>query len=376
MQVIPPLQVIEAHKGGIWSICTTGSGLIVTAGGDGRLKTWAFEALSRRLLPLAEAVTPHTEVLLVRQSPRGVLISVGHEGGLATWELEPHSGRLAQRQQLHLSDERQHYNDRLLETSSGYLLAWAFGTVGRPALCRWSEPERAFVFLHELPIDRASVFLELPDGDWLSGDETGRMRRWRLEKPAGAWSATGNLQAHEGPIHALAWTRNRHLLSAGGREPLLKLWREDGKNDAWVLEQSLHGHHSQILEVMESSPGELLSTDRGERSLLGWRHKPELLVWRKGQDGLRLSQRMAGRLRGYVKGTLILDDDEASALSLWRRDEQSYERIAVLGGEKCGGLSTLVPLAGGALIAGGLDGHLICWDLRFHSPPEGERTTP
>ncbi|HLL06438.1 MAG TPA: WD40 repeat domain-containing protein [Myxococcaceae bacterium] len=120
MQVTPPLQVIEAHKGGVWSICVAQSGLIVTAGGDGLLKSWGLEASTGELLPLAQAVTPHTEVLLARQSPRGVLLSAGHEGGLAAWELNPNSGHLRQRQQPALPDDRQHYNDRLLETASGH----------------------------------------------------------------------------------------------------------------------------------------------------------------------------------------------------------------------------------------------------------------
>jgi WD40 repeat protein len=371
MQVIPPLQVIEAHKGGIWSICATGSGLIVTAGGDGLLKTWKLETHTGKLLPLAEAVTPHTEVLLVRQSARGVLISAGHEGGIAPWELDPSSGSLARSHQPRLPDDRQHYNDRLLETRSGNLLAWACGTVGRPALCRWSAPERTFVFLHALPIERASVFLELPDGDLVSGDETGRLCRWRLDNSGGTWSESGVLQAHEGPIHALAWTHDRTLISAGGHEPLLKVWRTNGASGGWALEQSLEGHHGQILEVMESGSAELLSADRGEQSLLGWRHKPEVLMWRKGLEGLRLIQRQTGRLRGYVEGAQLLEDEGGSALSLWRTKQASHERIAVLDMKKLRGVSTLVPLAGGPLIAGGLDGRLASWNLGLHiHPPE------
>jgi len=364
MQVIPPLQVIEAHKGGVWSICVAPSGLIVTAGGDGLIKSWRLEASSGELLPLAQAVTPHTEVLLVRQSSRGVLLSVGHEGGLAAWELNPDSGQLAQRQQPVLPDDRQHYNDRLLETASGHLVAWAYGTVGYPAVCRWSELARTFVFLQDLPIERASVFLELPDGDLLSGDEMGRLCRWRLEKSSGAWNKAGAIQAHEGPIHALAWTREHALISAGGNDPLLKVWRADGGIGEWILEDSLRGHQSPILEAVEYGSAELLSADCGQRSLLGWRHEPEVLVWDKGPEGFRLTQRQPGRLRGIMEGILFMEEDEASTLSLWRRKPERYERIAVLDRKRRGGVSTLVPLASGARIAGGTDGSLVCWEPR------------
>jgi WD40 repeat protein len=360
MQVIPPLQVIEAHKGGVWSICVAPSGLIVTAGGDGLIKSWRLEASSGELLPLAQAVTPHTEVLLVRQSSPGVLLSVGHEGGLAAWELNPDSGQLAQRQQPVLPDDRQHYNDRLLETASGHLVAWAYGTVGYPAVCRWSELARTFVFLQDLPIERASVFLELPDGDLLSGDEMGRICRWRLEKSSGVWNKAGAIQAHEGPIHALAWTREHTLISAGGNEPLLKVWRADG-GEGWVLEKPLRGHQSSILEVLEADSAELLSADRGQRSLLGWRHEPEVLIWSKGPEGFRLTQRQPGRLRGCVAGDLILENDEASTLSLWRSKQERYEHIAVLDRKRRGGVSTLASLTSGSLVAGGTDGRLICW---------------
>jgi WD40 repeat protein len=375
MQVIPPLQVIEAHKGGVWSICVAPSGLIVTAGGDGLIKSWRLEASSGELLPLAQAVTPHTEVLLVRQSSRGVLLSVGHEGGLAAWELNPDSGQLAQRQQPVLPDDRQHYNDRLLETASGHLVAWAYGTVGYPAVCRWSELARTFVFLQDLPIERASVFLELPDGDLLSGDEMGRICRWRLEKSSGAWNKAGALQAHEGPVHALAWTREHALISAGGNEPLLRVWRADG-GEGWVLEKPLRGHQSSILEVLEADSAELLSADRGQRSPLGWRQEPEVLVWSKGPEGLHLSQRQTGRLRGCVDGVLILENEKASALSLWSRKQEHYKCIAVLDRKRRGGVSTLPPLTKGLLIAGGLDGSLTCWDLRPLLQLRSERTTP
>ena len=367
MQVTPPLQVIEAHKGGIWSLCASPSGLIVSAGDDGLLKSWKVETHTGGFLPLAEAVTPHTEVLLIHQSPHGVLVSAGHEGGIATWEWDSASGGLAQRQQLILSDERRHYNDRLLETHSGYLVAWASGTAGRPAVCQWSDTERAFNFLHELPIERASTFMEMPDGALLSGDERGQICCWRLEAPPGSWDKVAVLQAHDGPIHALAWTRGGALISAGGNEPLLKLWRKTRGGEGWELAQVLAEHRSQILEVLECGSAALLSSDRGERSLLGWRHRPELLVWSMAPEGLHLVQRQTGRLRGYFEGDLLLEDDGVSALSLWRKAEETYERIAVLDGIRRGGMNTFVLLADGTLVAGGLDGRLVSWHLGSHS---------
>lgn len=356
-------QSIQAHKGAIWSICSLSSGLIVTAGGDGLLKSWKVEARTGRFLLLAEVVTPHTEVLLVHQSSRGALLSAGHEGGIAVWEMESAAGKLEQRQPLKLPDDRDHYNDRLLETHSGYLLAWASGTVGRPALCRWSETERAFVFLQQLPIERASTFLELPDGSLLSGDSTGQLCSWRPDTSSGSWQKAGVLQAHEGPIHALATLGNGDLISAGGHEPQLKVWRTHPGSEQWELVQVLSEHHSQIVEIMTCSPAELLSSDRGERSLLGWRQQPEVLVWSLATDTPSLVQRQNGRLRGCIKGALLLEDDGASALSLWRKSEGIYKRTTVLDESKRGNMSAFVSLPEGTLIAGGWDGRLSSWKL-------------
>ncbi|WP_224369584.1 hypothetical protein [Hyalangium versicolor] len=363
MQVLPPLQSIQAHKGAIWSICAFPSGLLVTAGGDGMLKSWKVEARTGRFLLLAEVTTPHSEVLLVRPSPRGVLLSAGHEGGIAVWEIEPVSGKLEQRQQLELPDDRNHYNDRMLETHSGYLLAWASGTAGRPALSRWSETERGFFFLQQLPIERASTFLELPDGSLLSGDSTGQICSWRPDTSSEGWEKTGTLQAHEGPLYALANLQNGDLLSAGGHEPQLKVWRAHPFAEKWELVQVLNEHHSQIVEVMNGGPEELLSADRGDRSVLGWRRHPEVLVWIMATDKSVLLQRQNGRLRGCIDGALLLEDDGASALSLWRKSEGAYKRTLVFNENRRGNLSVFVSLPEGMLITGGWDGRLISWRL-------------
>jgi WD40 repeat protein len=278
--------------------------------------------------------------------------------------MEPASGQLVQRQQLKLPDERDHYNDRMLETHSGYLLAWASGTAGRPALCRWSETERAFVFLQQLPIERASTFLELPDRSLLSGDSTGQICSWRPDTSSGGWQKAGALQAHEGPIHALANLRNGDLISAGGHEPQLKVWRGHPPcPEKWELVQVLSEHHSQIVEVMSCGPADLLSSDRGERSLLGWRRQPEVLVWSMATDKPGLVQRQNGRLRGCIEGALLLEDDGASALSLWRKSEGTYKRTTVLDESKRGNVSAFVLLPEGTLIAGGWDGRLSSWKL-------------
>lgn len=359
----PPLHSTRAHKGAIWSMCASRSGLLVTAGGDGWLKSWKIETRTGRFLSLAEVHTPHTEALLVRQSPRGVLLSAGHEGGIAVWAMEPTSGNLEQRQQLKLPDDRDHYNDRLLETHSGYLLAWASGTVGRPAVCRWSETERAFFFLQQLPIERASIFLELPDGSLLSGDSMGQLCNWRPDTSSGGWQKTGALQAHEGPIHALACLRNGGLISAGGHEPQLKVWRGHPSSERWELVQVLSEHHSQIVEVTNCGTAELLSSDRGERSLLGWRRQPEVLVWSLAADTPSLVQRQNGSLRGCIDGALLLEEDGASALSLWRKSEGIYQRTTELAESKRGNMSAFVSLPEGTLIAGGWDGRLTSWKL-------------
>ncbi|WP_240486865.1 WD40 repeat domain-containing protein [Hyalangium minutum] len=277
--------------------------------------------------------------------------------------MDPASGKLEQRQQLKLPDDRDHYNDRMLETHSGYLLAWASGTAGLPALCRWSETERAFFFHQQLPIERASTFLELPDGSLLSGDSTGQICSWRPDQSSGGWQKAGALQAHEGPIHALANLRNGGLISAGGHEPQLKVWRGHLGSEKWELVQVLSEHHSQIVEVMSCGPAEFLSSDRGERSLLGWRRQPEVLVWSMATDKPSLIQRQNGRLRGCIEGALLLEDDGASALSLWRKSEGAYKRTTVLDESKRGNMSAFVLLPEGTLIAGGWDGRLISWKL-------------
>lgn len=361
MQVLPPLQIMKAHKGGIWSICASLPGCLITGGDDGLLKSWEVEEGTGRLLLRAEAVTPHSEVLLVRQTAPGALLSAGHDGGVVTWELEPVSGRLIQRQQLLLSDERRHYNDRLLETHSGHLLAWASGTAGHPALCRWSEKERTFFFHQELPIERAICFLEMPSGELLAGDHAGRVSCWRRDAASDVWYEDGVLQAHEGPIHVLSLARGGTWVSAGGDEPLLKVWAGSWGAGGCRLQQVLQGHRSRILEVVEAGSGELLSADQGERSLAGWRHRPELLVWRKSAEGFHLVQRMTGRMRRCVDGMVVMEGDGVASLSIWSRVGESYERLAVLDEGMLRNLSAIEPLNGRMLIAGGLDGRLVSW---------------
>lgn len=363
VRALVPLQVIKAHRSGVWSLCPCSANRLVSGGGDGLLKSWAVDPQTGRLVLLSEVTTPHTETLIVHRNRHGLLISAGHHGGLSVWEFEPTTGELLSRQRLTLSDDREEHTDRLLETRSGHLLAWISMARAPPGVWTWYEAERAFRFQQFLPIERVSTLLELPSGDLVSGDEAGRIISWRLNESTGSWQAGQELQAHGGPIHALAWTREGTLISAGGGEPVLKIWRMLPEGRPSEPQQILAGHRGRILAIVVSDPEELISTDQGERFMcFGWRHRPEMRVWRKGPEGFHVTQRQMGLLRRSLEGDLILDE-QGRSLSLWRRAGETYERLAVLTGGHQGLVLAIEPLPSGGFATGGLDGNLASWSL-------------
>jgi len=362
-QDLIPLQVIDAHRHGVWALGLLLDGHIISGGGDGLLKVWELATQTGKLALVSQIPTPHTEVLIVRRTQRGRLVSAGHHGGIAIWDMDLRRDHLSLRQHLGIETDYWEFNDRILETRPGHLITWAYLTATPPVVWEWSTAQGVFQFKQELPLKWASALLEDAQGHLLSGDRDGKINIWQMNIASGSWTATKMLQAHNCAIRALCWTREDNLISAGGDDALIKVWQQDPDNEFFVLQQVLQGHMSPITDIMETEAGEIISNDQGTRFLIvRWRHKPEFWVWRKQPQGFQPVQHETGLVRKYLDHSLIVDDIGES-LSLWKKEGEVYERrVTMINGHR--DLVVAVELLpGGRLITGGLDGRLILWDL-------------
>lgn len=358
IQSLLPAQVVKAHQHGVWSLCTVLDDFILSGGGDGQLKVWKLLQTGKVVL-LATISTPHSEVLALWKTRFGKIISVGHHGGIVVWEFDAENAHLGMAQNLGVETEYWEYNDRIAETSAGDLVTWG---PTPPAIWEWMGREETFRFKQELPIhQKITVLRELADDCLVSGDLEGKITFWQMDQVTKVWHPVKTLQAHHGAIHALAWTRENNLVSAGG-DRLIKIWQS--VPNGLVLKQELQGHKSPIHKIIESQPDEVISGDYGTRVFVfRWRYKPEFWVWRKKGESIQPVQHQTGWVLGYLEPNLLLTDGMAENASLWQKRGELYDLHATLQGHQAI-LSVHQLLENGRLITADLEGYMAIWDIR------------
>ncbi|MBD0336446.1 MAG: hypothetical protein ICV62_13230 [Cyanobacteria bacterium Co-bin13] len=221
----------------VWDVAT---GICLRSLGSQRysLKCLAFDGESTRL------ITGHDDTLLrtwqvntagaFSRRPRSLR---GHSAAIRSVAASPQGNWLAS------SSE-----DRTIRL-------WQTGGQGELVSPR-SDGLRGPVLAHRLLTDDlvspATVMVFSSDGRWLaSGGEDALVRLWSLDLPQ---PHDLRLEGHTGPITALAFTDDGHVIS-GSRDRTLRLWQlTDGR-----CLQTLKGHQRQVHGLSLSPDGHLLS---------------------------------------------------------------------------------------------------------------------
>ncbi len=364
VRTINPVQILEAHQHGIWTLCLSADHHLISGGGDGLLKLWKFDVQTEKLVLLSSASTPHTGILVVQKTKYGKLVSVGHHGGICVWNIEHEKGLLRLHQNLGMETEYWEYNDRILETQTGHLITWIYLGALPPIVWEWSSEEGSYRLKQELPMNHVSVLVEDLYGNLFSGDRDGKITWWWKDITMQFWTAGQTLQAHKGAVRAMTWTREGYLLS-GGDDCLIKYWQPNMDFKSLVLMDILEGHSSPIFHIMETKAGEIVSNDHGVRILaFRYRRKPEFRVWRKKPEGIRFVQNQMGFVRGYLPPDLLIIDEMEGSLTLWKRQQENYVRYAIMKNGHRDLIVCFEVLSDGYLATGGLDGRLVLWDIR------------
>ena len=256
------LTMLPGHRGGATTVGFTEDGRsIVTSGADGMLRIWnAATGAALRAIPL-DAGAPTAAAIEGRRA------LTGHP--------------------------------------DGRLMLWDIDTGGRLATFKRADS----------PITAVAIS---PDGQRLLA--TGRdatLASWDLSTPQ---TPTGLVEAHDGPVLAVAYSARGNLVATGGADNIVRLWR------AGTLElvRTYRGHKESITALAFSPDG---------RHLAAAAEDGRIRVWSTSSTSLyRLTTAHKGSVRGLAfspAGDIIASAGDDGSVQLWQvRQSRSVRSLA------------------------------------------------
>ena len=360
---LQPSLTIQGHAGGIWSLVSRPDDRVISGGADGMLRLWKLaegDGHAAQLTEVSRVSSPHSDVVVLHNTRSGKLLSTGPSGGFAVWNVDPHSGTFRLNQKLASPRATEDDGHRILETAGGKLVTW--GPVGQePLLWDWLAAADAYASAGSLPDSQIVALAEAPGGRLVSGRTDGRIVIWEMSPNKNLYIPAQGWVAHDGPVRALCLGENGLILSAG-TDLAIKIWQV-GDQGRYQLQQTLPGHTSPITGLVQTRPGEFISSDPGKQfHTARWRTKPEFRIWHKESGGFEPVLRNTGLICRYLPHSLIVDTLDDS-IGVWSRRKGTYECVADLARGHEGPVVGAEALSRGRLITAGPDGCLALWDI-------------
>jgi serine/threonine protein kinase len=287
------VSMLSGHRGGTTAVGFTSDGdVVVTAGSDGRLKIWnAATGAELRTIEPSEGEIRTMAVL-------GRRIATGHGAGrVALWEVD--TGR------------------RLASFGRGDsgITAVGFARDGR-----------------HLIVSSADSTLALWD-------------------PEAAAAPVSFVEAHEGPVTAVAYAARGSFIATGGDDHAVRLWRAGDLS----LVRSYKGHRDAISALAFSPDGRYLAAAAVDG---------RIRVWSTASGSLyRLNSQNKGRVAGLAfspSGDLVASAAEDGTVQLWNLRQSRVVRAVSEGSIPANGLA-FAPDGSRAAVASS-DGKVRFWD--------------
>lgn len=368
-----PVQVVDAHRHGVRALVILPEGRLVTGAADGILRLWQLPLTEPSLQLVSEASTPHSEVWILHYTRHGLLVSAG-TGGIGIWRLDAKTGTLLLNQRsgepgipwTTSPNDAEDYNDQILETSAGELITWGY-VRKNPRLWGWSPSIQGYQFKQELADERIWAIAEDRQGTlYTTAYLDGHISLWQSQGPDGLYLPTQSFIAHHGTINALCFKSDQELVS-GGDDQKVKIWTRDSANNPYRSRQTLVRHTGPVSSIRVTEQDHLITSgsESYDHRVFG-RHSADFAVWQNQVGEYEPILRHQGNVRGVFDHCLLVEDDGAALLSLWKEEGGVYRRVAKLtGGHEKGAIFHAALLSRGKLVtAGAEDGRLTLWDIR------------
>jgi WD40 repeat protein len=325
----PMVAGVGGHHNVVRAISTTGEGMVISSGDDGRILLWqdsGYRGIDRIELGRHEGSVRALTALIDDQMASG-----GKDQRVRLWDLRGRAFALAG------SRIRPRPANSVSICPDGQIVTGgADGRVWRWNAARPAEPLE--LGRHDSAI---SAVVALSSGRVTCCDTNGDLRLWTPAEP----SQCIGLGKHQGAV--LAAFEN-DLVVSGGYDGQVRLWDPTGRSDPVLL----GGHDGPVVALALLSDGRVIS---GETT-------GDVTMWERGRAGERPDfERYEGRLNALavLSGHLFGGGDDGN-ICIW---DLTGRKIGTVAAHGRSWVTSLAALPTGHLISAGTDDRIILWQF-------------
>jgi WD40 repeat protein len=364
----------DGHTGTVWKVeVAPGGDVILSAGADGTVRLWTLDGTLVRQLEEARGSIQDATL-----SPDGKTIAaVDIDGHVYLWttdgtlqrEWSAHSGQAARAVQFspdgtRLATGGEDAQVYLWQVETGNLIqalsshrdtvqAIAFQPDGQSLIVGDSEgwlyhwslagDRQQEIQAHQGPIHS----LAWQQDTLAVGSHDQQVSLWRVPPGAAPLVPLNRFEAHEGPVNQVIFTPEGDSLITAGLDKAIYLWTRGGQRQA-----TLAGHTGQVTSVAIHPNGNTVISGGGDRSVRLWElNRPHITVMQDHQEAVYAVDVSAD-------GESIASVGADETLRLWSAEG---DRQATLSDADTPLLAVAFYPDGQQVVAGGADGYLYTW---------------
>jgi eukaryotic-like serine/threonine-protein kinase len=245
------VHTLKGHTSGVRAVCfSPDSQLLVSGSDDETVRIW--QVSDGRQIRMAKV--PGCSIESVQFNPEGNLLAVGGWGNaIVVFEIS------SDRMQI------------LSSFPSSFVLSLSFDPAGDTLaaggydgnLYLWNVADHAAA----APVTAHNTFVTSTsfsnDGKWIAASGGNLIRIWRPDDRRLIETLTG----HSGPIRAIAFRPDSHLLASASEDKSIRLWEAEG----WSQLSTVLNHPAGVTSISFSPDGKLLASGSHDTKIRLWR---------------------------------------------------------------------------------------------------------
>jgi WD40 repeat protein len=255
-------KALTGHRGIVWGIAFTPDGQKLVSGAqDGLIKIWDVSTGEE----LATLQGHEGSILSLALAADGKTLATGSRDATARiWDLNSRKMLDTLHHEFFVTSVAFRPDASMLVTGSGDDVEMEMPARGKIRI--WHLPkctEGKTLLGHGKGALQGLLFT--PDGKFLissCADLPGKVRWWDVD----SGNCLAAVDAHHGPVYALALTRDGRTLASGGIDKTIKLWDAASR----TVTATLEGHHQGITRLAFSPSGKILASGDGTGRVRFW----------------------------------------------------------------------------------------------------------